>query len=515
MIPRIARIDAFQMDILSERVLELGHRPGNARWITRRGDVLTLEHERSVRHEMSIDVNLRHIGYWRLPSRPAERSTVLVPIHRLPRANHVMFDVSSHGLGDLERATWREERDIVCRALTRKWRPRISVSALDCLMKIVREQPRDKWRDTPDSVVPPLPVEHSLALTRALVDGRPELLGNAEFIAVTKELLTDAARWFHQFLVIVELPRSSARQNSILIRLGYVEPLPRRRLPLARKPVGVAKDPFRRKIARWTKNTLHVFGKLVAGSYSFTVRVPVRSSIGCAQGTHISMTAPAGLRTIDSVVMVDYGAEGPRKRVVYPSDDLLAEQAHIYIGERSIRVHHAEFRTSLYAYKTGFPVQAMVLSWILAALASVTYWRASSASFSSTFLTTLEQNSTTILLIVVPVVVAVITQTDGHRATSTCFQTPRILLSISAVAILGTAGLIAFSATGAIAEWGFRSALIVSGVVAVRLTSSFFNQWIRTTPRHARAFRTGALAGMDLQLMELAAFELAEGVSSQ
>jgi hypothetical protein len=49
----------------------------------------------------------------------------------------------------------------------------------------------------------------------------------------------------------------------------------------------------------------------------------------------------------------------------------------------------------------------------------------------------------------------------------------------------------------------------------VRLTSSFFNQWIRTTPRHARAFRTGALAGMDLQLMELAAFELAEGVSSQ
>jgi hypothetical protein len=323
-------------------------------------------------------------------------------------------------------------------------------------------------------------------------------------------LLQDAARWFHEFMVIVEVPGSSLRDLTSIVRIEYSEAVPRKAIQYLRRPVPPAVESGTERISRWWANLKSTTTKIVAGSYSSTLRIPVRCNVGTSSSSHLSLVAPEGVRIIDAKVMVDYGTFRPRIRVNYPNDALVPELAHVYVEHQPTRVHHAEFRASLYAYKSGFPVQASVASVILLAMVAVTWWRVSlvNYTFSNSSTSALAQDSTTLVLLIVPAIVAAVVQTDGHRATSRCLHVPRALLSMSIIAVLGTAGLTAFGAHGFVAEDGWRAALIVTALVALRLNLSFINQWHRTSHRQALKLREQGLSNMDREMEVLQAFQL-------
>lgn len=500
---------------VGELVLKLARRMNQHQWLSRRADQMLLEHERTVRHKVDVFVDIRGIDPRDLPRHANHPDVLLLPIYRLPRANHILATASVQGLGELNRPTMQEERSLVCAGLADKWTPIVSDTVLEMLLTVVAEQPREKWIDTPDSNVPPLPNEQMVRLMRPFVRERQRKLGDrvleedTETRRIAVDLLLDASRWFHQYLMIVELPEACLRHGTTIISIEYLEPLLRKAVHYYRKPQSSEepKESWGDRVYRWWKNIALLSKNLVAGSYSVPLRIPVRTNIGTAMSTHISLEAPEGVRVIDAVVMVDYGILTPRKRVSYPNDGLVPELAHVYVGHRSTRVHHAEFRASLYAYKSGFAIQAAIASLLLVALVAVTWWRVAEFHYNFQSAGSFAQDATALLLLVVPAVIAAITQIDSHRATSRCLYVPRVLLSLSVISVLGTAGLVAFGANGTAATAGWPTALIITAAIAFRLNASFVTQWIRTSRRHAFSVREKGLEQMDEEIKELDKFE--------
>jgi hypothetical protein len=487
--------DDDALDQQAKKILHLAKRSQNREWIVRRSSRISCLDEKSYRHTVHVFLNVERIAT-SVPTKINHPDVLLLPVFRLPRAQHVELSVSASGLGELNRMTMNEEREVVRRWLVAKWRDRVPGWALDYALELIRVDPRTEHLRDPLTPSQELLQDRLLTLGWLLQINDEGRTGFELPDFEIADFLGDVEGWYSEYLVIVEVPRQHLRAEGGLIEIGFVEGAPRRRFPALRR--NRASDETRRA---WLYRLCgsparQLLGWVVAGSYSIPVRIRMRSNMGTARSSHVSFEAPPGFRAIDPKVMIDFGVD-PRVRVEYPSDELTPERVHVHVDDQGLRVHNAEFRVSLLANKSGFPVQAMIASWLLGTLswlglASARYLQANGKAVPTT---------ETFLLIIVPVVTTIVTQRDGERTRSRCFNLPRGLLTMSALGILVATGLLVFRYGSAYHVW--QVSFVISCVASARLTFSFVNQWRKTSNFHSVRGREEALRILETQLGEL------------
>jgi hypothetical protein len=487
--------EEWRRDSQAVRIVNLADRSLINRWIDRRADDISFLDERSYRHKLHIHVDLEKLGDT-LPERIGHPETILLPILRLSRTQHVQLSVSSGHIGELGRMTIDRERDVVIRWLSQKWKDRIPDEALAYAIELISSDAREAWLARRPGPSQELPLHKLIHLVNLLscqsADGLPTITSPREELA---DFLGDVEGWYSEYLVIIEFPKSALRTNNqALIVIEYIEGAPRSRFPALRRRLEAGESRwawFRRLCA---VSTPPFVGWVLAGSYSIPVRIRMRSNIGTARSSDVGFRAPPGFRAIDAKVMVDYGVN-PRLRIEYPDDELAPEHAHVHVPDKRIRIHSAEFRVSLLANKSGFPVQSMIASWLLVALAAMA--RHKLGLLSSGGITDPE----TFILIFVPVVVAIVTQQDGQRPRSRCFNFSRALLAASALSVLESTAFVVFQMHGIVNSWDVT--LGITAAVSTRLTLSFLNQWKKTAHRAAVRGREVAIRAMMSQLEQL------------
>jgi hypothetical protein len=183
----------------------------------------------------------------------------------------------------------------------------------------------------------------------------------------TVALARDLLKWHYNYLLLVELPQQIKKFS---ISLSLNESVP------PRNALSPTIPKFKRLLFR--------ISRLIGGTFSIGFNIPMRHVVGGAKSTHIEIQAPSGFRVVDAGVLTEYfdpvigdreleanerrfkiseltrefgQAIGPHQ--IFRDDDDVPESAHIYISELPLEVKNARLFVGLYAYRTGFIIEAL------------------------------------------------------------------------------------------------------------------------------------------------------------
>jgi hypothetical protein len=458
-------VEVSSANPLGRTLLGLADRRTSRRWIRRRVDRVVVLDERTLTREVTLYCDLSRVPPADRPFKDSQ--TLILPIDRLPRREHVVTTAQVFGTGELMRPTRDRERALVTQGLREHWSDVLQESTLDLIEETIRTPllqlrffARRKMRKSGayDSV------EDRAFKCAEHADRHSERPLSA---AQRRSLLSDVVRWQKDYLLLIELPIRLLDNDRVVVVVTMVEPIPGVRV------FESGAFHFRR--------FLLLFRKAIGGSLSWAVKIAARRTIGVAESSHVNVEAPEGFRAVEGRLRVKYrvpGKHGSKKNGVekglvnYRDDDRLPGTAHVFVETTPFRVDEAWFIVSFYSYKTGFFTESLVASWVLFAVQWIFYDRVAQHGFVSAATTAGFDSalSAALILLLPAAVVTLISQRDSHRIASKCFAVVRFLLAMSAISSVAAASMLALQVSPAVGRWGWRVTLWVSGVVAIRLT---------------------------------------------
>ncbi len=478
---------------LGLKILKLADRRYSANWIRRRVEVIRLHNERTLDKRISFFIDLSKVS-------PADRpiwreDTLILPLHRLSRKSHLVTVVEAPGIGELMRPTQLQERAFVYEGLSAMWNSaRVGSDILKHVKPLLNEPIDDRAL---------MSRHHALdAQTRLFEAVLPAhgLLCGKHF----GDFLTETRRWQENYLLLVEIPVGSLHDDCAIITMSYTEHIPVAHV-LSSGTVNI-------------RTALSLFRKLVGGSLSRAVVLPVRAGTGTAESSHFLLEAPQGFRVVDARLRFELRrrpqprgwfrgrlyelsriqrplltsnsiAWSIRNMIMSPvrhfmrlphrtvmvsrDDDRLPEVAHVHVARSSIPVDNAFFIVNIYAYRSGFFTESLLASWILFGISAIFYFHLRPIHFTiaNGHSKYVNANIAGALILLLPAaIVTMVTQRDTHRIASRCFALPRLLLAISALGSVGGAAMLGLDVQGHKAEIWWSVIYWVALVVAGRIT---------------------------------------------
>lgn len=456
-------IDSSGPPLHRANLLTLADRHFSRRWIRRRVEQMAALNERTLQRTVALHIDVRRLDLSLVTTRAHD--TVILPLDRLPRSHHPVVTVELAEHGELMRPTTATERSLVLSGLREKW-PQLSERSFNRITRLLTEPYREvpRFVRSIKSTSGDAPVFQVVSAIESGTNLTPQQ---------RVDLLADLARWHRRYLLLVEVPRESIARGYAIITIRFVEPIPGPRVFGARVPNRLdARDD--RTVFFSARALFSLLRKLVGGSHSLAIRVPVRDATGPAESTHFITEAPHGFRAVDARLIVRYVIADTVAERTYRDDDEIPEIGHVYVDTETLTVRGADFIVSYYAYRTGLVMQGLLASWVLFAIVAFLYARMASSGVQFHWTRDgLDPNISPLILLFPAAIVTLITQRDAHRVASKCFALPRAFLALSVLAALAAAMLLAMRVTPSVGRIGWSVALAVAGGVALRLSLSF------------------------------------------
>ncbi len=480
---------------IADRILRLAVRPKIQKWIVRREEQIHVVSERTLRRRSTLDLDLSRISP--VEEWPRSGDTLLLPIQRLSRRVHTVMEVRSPTMRTIHRAGFLQERTYVIDGLQARWQHRVSPDHMAELGKMLMAPGSD-----PSRLVTFQDERDNYRSLYRIAKHAQEAHGLSDVRAVV--FIRDVLKWLENYLLIVEVPIRKLKDGRITITLEYIESIPRRQL---------FGSGFARRLVLF-------ISRILGGTFSLGFTVPLRHVIGGAESVHVQLAPTPGFRSIDSRINVEYFSPadaisppeeqglvqevlartwsgGPPVQV-FRDDAGVPESAHLYVRETPLAVSDASLIVSLYAYRSGFIVEAVAGSLLIFALTTTYFLRVMGHHWNivTSFGHGVSSYAAALVPVVVAAVVTVVTNRDGARVQSKCFGLARFLLAVSGAAAMTLGILLALDDTaGQVVPVVWWIIECLTGLVALRLLVSLvihsyrISEWRRWLYRQSWAVR--------------------------